>query len=234
MGSQNVDFDQYAENYDAGLGVGLSWTGESREYFAARRVEWLCAQLNKVGVAPKRVMDFGCGTGSSIPYFFSVLGVESVIAVDASVKSLEVAQRDYGSERVQFVPLEEYQPKEPVDLVFCNGVFHHIPVNDRAAAIGLVHDSLRPGGMFALWENNPWNPVTHVLMKLAPVDRDAVKLTPAETRRLLRAGGFDVMQTDFLFIFPRSLGWFRVIERHLARLPLGIQYQVLAARKLRD
>lgn len=232
MKSPGVEFDQYAENYDAALGVGLSWSGESREYFAARRIEWLCAQLKRIGVAPKRVMDFGCGTGSSIPFFFSMLGVESVIAVDVSRKSLEVAKQDYGSQRVQFIPLDEYEPKEPVDLVFCNGVFHHIPINDRANAISLIHHSLRPGGLFAMWENNPWNPATHLLMSLAPIDRDAKKLMPLETRRLLRAGGFDVMRTDFLFIFPRFLGWFRVIEPRVARLALGLQYQVLSAKRV--
>lgn len=234
MASQKVDFDQHAENYDAGLGIGLSWTGESRDYFAARRIDWLCKQLKKFGVAPKRVMDFGCGTGSSIPFFFSLLGVESVIAVDESRKSLEIAKQDYGSERVQFIPLDEYQPKEPVDLVFCNGVFHHIPLNERAAAMSLIHDSLRPRGLFALWENNPWNPATHVLMRLAPIDRDAVKLTPAKTQCLLRSGGFDVLQTDFLFIFPRLFGWFRVIEPYLAQLPFGIQYQVLSTNRPRN
>jgi len=229
--SEVVEFDQYAENYDAAL-VHLSWASERREDFAARRIEWLGAQLKKIGVAPKRVMDFGCGTGSSIPFLFSVLGVESVIAVDVSRKSLEVAERNYGSGRVQFVPYDEYEPREPLDLVFCNGVFHHIPVIERAGAINLVRNSLGSGGLFALWENNPWNPVIQLLMALAPIDRDAIKLLPSETRRLLDAGGFEVMQTDFLFIFPRLLRWFRVLEPYVARMALGLQYQVLAKKKL--
>jgi hypothetical protein len=27
-----------------------------------------------------------------------------------------------------------------------------------AAAVDYVYRSLRPGGLFAFWENNPWNP----------------------------------------------------------------------------
>lgn len=225
----SAEFDQYAEDYNAAL-AHLSWAGESREDFAGRRIKWLGERLNNIGAAPKRVMDFGCGTGTSIPFFFSELKVESVIGVDVSRKSLEVAKRDHGSESVQFVPLDEYKPTEPLDLVFCNGVFHHIPIDARAGAIKLICDSLRPGGLFALWENNPWNPVTQLLMGLAPIDRDAKKLLPSQTRRLLHDGGFDVMQTDFLFIFPRLLGWFRVIEPHLARWALGLQYQVLSVK----
>jgi SAM-dependent methyltransferase len=163
---------------------------------------------------------------------FSVLGVESVVAVDVSRKSLEVAERNYGSSRVRFIPTDEYKPGEPLDLVFCNGVFHHIPLVERAGAMNLIHDSLRADGLFALWENNPWNPVTQLLMGFAAIDRDAIKLMPSETRRLLNTGGFEVMQTDFMFIFPRLLRWFRVLEPRIAHLALGLQYQVLSRKKM--
>src|SRR5262249_21153262 len=136
MNSEGAEFDQHAEDYNAAL-PHLCWTGESREDFAVRRIEWLWERLKRIGVVPKRVMDFGCGTGSSNPFFFSVLGVESVIAVDVSRKSLEVAKRDHGSEHVQFLPLDEYRPGESLDLVFCNGVLHHISIRDRAAVMSL-------------------------------------------------------------------------------------------------
>jgi hypothetical protein len=32
---------------------------------------------------------------------------------------------------------------------------------------------------------------------------------PATTRKLLREGGFEILRTDFQFLFPRLLGWFR-------------------------
>jgi len=231
MKSEFVEFDQYAENYDAAL-AHVAWAGERREDFAERRIKWLGAQLKKIGEAPKRVMDFGCGTGTSIPFLFSVLGVESVVAIDVSRKSLEVAQRNYGSSCVRFVPTDEYKPEEPLDLVFCNGVFHHIPISEREGAISLIANSLRADGVFALWENNPWNPVTQLLMRVAAIDRDAIKLMPAETRRLVGGGGFEVMQTDFMFIFPRVLRWFQILEPRVAQLPLGLQYQVLSRKKM--
>ncbi len=61
-------------------------------------------------------------------------------------------------------------------------------------------------------------------------DRDAITLPPPETRRLLREGGFEILQTDFLFYFPRPLSWFRRLEPSLRRLPLGAQYQVLGRK----
>ena len=95
-----------------------------------------------------------------------------------------------------------------------------------------VFRRLRPGGLFALWENNPWNPGTRYVMSRIPFDRDAVPLAPPEARRLVRACGFEVLRTDFLFLFPRALRLMRPLEARLSRLPLGAQYQVLCRRPL--
>ena len=67
-------------------------------------------------------------------------------------------------------------------------------------------------------------------MNRIPFDRDAVTLTRGQARQLLRAGGFDLLRTDFLFIFPRVLRWFRGLEPFMSRWPLGAQYQVLARK----
>ena len=83
----------------------------------------------------------------------------------------------------------------------------------------------------AFWENNPWNPGTRYVMSRIPFDRDAITLTPPEARRMLQAGGFDILRTDFLFIFPRVFSWFRGVEPFLVQLPLGAQYQVLCRIK---
>ena len=42
---------------------------------------------------------------------------------------------------------------------------------------GFVRQGLRPGGVFALWENNPWNPGTRLVMRRIPFDRNAVLLS---------------------------------------------------------
>jgi len=223
-------FDEYAEDYDSALARGLSVSGEDKRYFARGRVAWLSKQLNTLGEKPKSVMDFGCGTGSATPYLLELLGVETVIGVEVSSKSIDVAKRIYGSDRVRFMALEEHQPVEQLDVVLCNGVFHHMPLDKRAESVEYIHRSLRPGGLFALWENNPWNPATQYVMSRCPFDKGAITLTPPEARRLARAAGFTILRTDFLFIFPRMLSWFRGIEPLVSRLPLGTQYQVLCRK----
>jgi SAM-dependent methyltransferase len=229
--SNKVQFDEFAGDYDAALAHGLNVSGEDKNYFAQGRVAWLAACLGRLDEKPRRVMDFGCGTGSAEPFLAALPGVESVLGLDTSTKSLEVARRTCAAERAQFLPLNRYDPGAAIDLAFCNGVFHHVPVSERSAAMDYVYRALRPGGLFAIWENNPWNPGARYVMSRIPFDRDAVMLAPAETRRMLRAGGFQILRTDFLFIFPRMLRWLRGVEPWVARLPIGAQYQVLA-RKL--
>ena len=48
--------------------------------------------------------------------------------------------------------------------------------------------------------------------------------------RSVRAQGFRVLRTDYLFIFPASLRVLRPLEAMARRAPLGAQYQVLCAK----
>ena len=115
-------------------------------------------------------------------------------------------------------------------MAFCNGVFHHIVPADRRASAQYVYDALRPGGIFAFWENNTWNPGTRYVMSRIAFDRDAITLTARESRALLRQAGFEVLRTDYLFVFPAALRILRRLEPMIARFPLGGQYMVLARK----
>jgi SAM-dependent methyltransferase len=131
---------------------------------------------------------------------------------------------------VTFQETSRYWFRGNVDLVYCNGVFHHIPVAERKAAMRFIWRSLKPGGYFAFWENNPWNPGTRYIMNRVPFDRDAVMLSANQARELLRSAGFHVERTDYLFVFPRVLRKLRWIESHVSSLPFGAQYLVLSRK----
>ena len=226
----NPEFDEYADDYDSALQQGLSVSGESKDYFAEGRVKWLGRRLERLALKPRKILDFGCGTGSSTPFLLSLRGAESLVGVEVSPQSVKVAKRIHGSERATFMLSGEFECAEAMDLAFCNGVFHHIPLDQRAGAVRYVYDRLRPGGYFALWENNPWNPGTRYVMSRIPFDKDAITLSFPETRQLLRAGGFQIARTDFLFIFPRSLSFLRPLESLVTSLPFGAQYLVLGRK----
>lgn len=224
-----VRFDDYADDYDAALHQGLSVTGEGKHYFARRRIEWLSHCLQTLSFHPRMILDYGCGDGSSSEALLAIPGAEVVLGLDSSNKLLERAVRHYGK-LASFQRIQSHEPAGDVDLVYCNGVFHHIAVADRSSAVQHIWESLRPGGLFALWENNPWNPGTRYVMSHIPFDRDAITLTPPEAVKFLQAHGFRTLRRDSLFYFPRTMSWLRWIEPYLAWLPLGGQYQVLAQK----
>ena len=103
-------------------------------------------------------------------------------------------------------------------------------MKDQPGALATVYASLKPGGYFAFWENNPWNPITRLAMRLVPFDADAILVWPGAARRLLREGGFEVISTDYVFFFPKFLAAFRFLEPSLSWLPLGGQYLVLSRK----
>ena len=49
-------FDEYATSYDCALAQGLAATGEDRNYFARRRVEWLRRCLDRMQFAAGRTI----------------------------------------------------------------------------------------------------------------------------------------------------------------------------------
>lgn len=226
--SQQQLFNDYAANYEAALQEGLSSTGEDSSYYARGRVKWMQKWLDKLGITPRRVLDFGCGTGGSTPFLLELNGVEELVGVDVSDSSLEIARSRCKDPRVRFAMTNEIRGAGTFDLAFCNGVFHHIAPAERAGCVQAVHRAVGDGGLFALWENNPWNPGVRYVMSRIPFDRDAITLSPPETRRLLKGNDFDVVASDFLFIFPRLLAPLRFLERPLCKLPLGGQYLTLA------
>jgi SAM-dependent methyltransferase len=227
---RRTEFDGFAADYDAALNKGISLSGEAKDYFIEGRINFLRSCLHRLNLAAPqpRIIDFGCGTGSSFSTLRRVLDAGEVIGIDVSRAELEIARRE--NPWATAYEAGDAPADLSADLAYSNGTFHHIPPADRPAVVAKLFQQLKPGGLFALWENNPWNPGTRMVMKRIPFDRDAITLTPPETRRMLDAAGFKVLRTDFLFIFPRSLAALRGIEPALSRLPMGAQYQILCRK----
>lgn len=227
-----MTFDQYASEYDTHLAKGISLSGEGREFFARGRLESVQAFLAAAALQPRRVLEFGCGTGANLAVMSELWPEARLVGVDTSPESLRVGRARLASRGVRFLSAEECGGDETgaFDWVFCNGVFHHIVPADRDAALAFVRDRLRPGGIFTLFDNNPFNPGSHLVMRRIPFDRDARMINPYRLQARLRWLGFEQVSCRFLFVFPRLLSPLRGLERPLARWPLGAQYGVFGFR----
>jgi len=230
MNSAPAKFDQYAETYDAALETTWAATGEDSEFYARGRIKWLSQCLGVLAEPPRRLLDFGCGPGSTAPLMVEFLGGQSLVGIDVSDRCIEQAQSLYASAKIRFDTVSAYRPEASMDVAYCNGVFHHIVPTERPVSLRLVYDSLRPGGLFSFWENNPWNIGTRYCMYRCAFDHDAVTISPWQARSLLRAAGFELIRQDFLFYFPAFVGWLRGLEPFLIKVPLGGQYQVLCRK----
>jgi trans-aconitate methyltransferase len=223
-------FDEFVESYEEACGRGLALSGESRDYFAQQRIvrtTTLCAGLATI----ERIVDFGCGLGHSTPYLLESFPAATVVGVDTSTAAIDQAQRLYGCARAGFTTqLEGRIPSGSVQLVYSNGTFHHIEPPERRAVVATIREWLSPGGVFVLWENNPWNPGTRLVMRRIPFDRDAKTLSYRTASRLLADSGLHIRSVTSHFYFPAWLARLRRVEPWLQRVPLGAQYCVVGQK----
>ena len=224
-------FDSHASDYETQCTQGLSVSGESKDFFARGRVAFLRAFWDLAGRSePERVIDFGCGVGDVTHVLAEAFPRARVLGLDPSPRCVERAQREFGSPRVTFATLADAPADTRAQVVHLNGVIHHVPPADRGPVFESLASLLSPGGTLALFENNPVNPGTRLVMSRIPFDRDASTITAWGVRRHLRSVGLRPVATRYLFYFPRPLRALRPLERFLTRVPLGAQYGVFATK----
>lgn len=229
MGGAEDLFDR-EEEYDAMLDRGLRLTGEAKDYFVQGRLGLLRDVLPK-GFSPRRILDFGCGTGGTTAALAAEFTDARVTGVDTAMRAIAHAQKGHGGGRVEFYTVGDLVAEAEYDLCYVNGVLHHIPPDRRPDALSYIHAALVPGGLFSMFENNPWNPGTRLVMSRIPFDRDAQTLSPPAAGRLLRRNGFVQEGSGrHLFFFPASLRALRGLEPYMRWLPFGGQYLILARR----
>lgn len=228
----NHSFDSFAAAYDEALHQGLRITGGDRSTYAKYRV----GEFKNIVAKYKQndhfsILDFGCGDGATSLLLSKAFNAD-VIGVDLSKRSIEMAIKNSNTfnNHVRFIPFDDFKSVPAFDLAYCNGVYHHIPLEERGKITNRIYDSLRPGGLFAVFENNPWNPGTRLVMSRIPFDRDAIVVTPPEMKRVLIQSGFHILTTKFLFFIPPFTGPLFTLDRYCRWFPLGGQYLIIGQK----
>ena len=91
---------------------------------------------------------------------------------------------------------------------------------------------MRPGGVVALFEHNPLNPLTRLAVSRCEFDEGVELLGPGEAAALLSDAGLTPLERRYIVFFPWPRPRAMRLEAHLGRLPLGAQHVVAARRKL--
>ncbi len=220
-----AEFDRYAIAYEEQHRNNIALTGEDPAYFSEYKVKLFSSW---VGNSVRRVIDFGTGIGNSIPYFRKHLATALVTCADISQKSLEYASRRYpGSEQKVKVSREGIPAANDFyDAAFSACVFHHIPHSEHEFWLRELLRVVRPGGTIAIFEHNPFNPLTRRAVNTCPFDENAVLVRPRQIEAALRHAGWQPLQTRYHIFFPRFAAVLRRFEPLMGWLPLGAQYSV--------
>ena len=179
------------------------------------------------------MLDFGCGTGSSIPFFTNYLDNPALTCADVSDKSLEIAKRRFGGLAIYShingpnLDLESGS----VAMVFSSCVFHHIILEQQPAWFMELRRVTRPQGVALIFEHNPINPLTRRAVAECAFDKDAILLKAATLSSRLRASGWTPLAVRYHVFFPGFLRRLRPVETWLGWLPLGGQYSVLSVKR---
>jgi ubiquinone/menaquinone biosynthesis C-methylase UbiE len=225
------EFDEFATQYENSVDQSVSFTGRDSAFFARRKVEIL-EDIVRPGLGSLQglnLLDVGCGTGTTDRYLAP--RVRNLHGVDISEEMLVKAERN--------VPKGTYSHYDGKNLPFDNGTFdvvvaicvlHHVPVSMRAELVKDMVRVARPGGVVAVFEHNPFNPLTRHAVNTCELDEDAVLLPPRETADLLKNASEVEPACRYYLFSPLGGAVGCSVDRHFRNVPLGGQYVAWARR----
>lgn len=230
---KETEFDKFADEYREIHGRNIKLSGERPEYFAEFKVRETSKILAERSLpASRRILDFGAGTGISLPYFTKYYPGWHVTCLDVSKKSLAIGEKRFPGQ-ADFVRFDGHVlpfPNNHFSLVFAACVFHHIAHEEHHAILAELRRVLDPAGIAIIFEHNPLNPLTRYAVNTCPFDENAKLITARTLRRRMIKAGFGSVASRYRLFFPRLLSRLRPIEPYMGWLPLGAQYYVFAEK----
>jgi 2-polyprenyl-3-methyl-5-hydroxy-6-metoxy-1,4-benzoquinol methylase len=118
---------------------------------------------------PLRILDYGCGAGSSTLALGRLFPHAHIVAVDFIENSLRLArlrQQHYRLDNAEFLQVPSsghWRQRSGFDLVFLNAVYEHLLPAERPAVLATMWTMLQPGGTLLLNQTpHRWFPIeTH-------------------------------------------------------------------------
>src|SRR5258706_7487967 len=226
-----IDFNRAKDSYRESIDRSVSFIGADHAFFVTekgRLIVDLIAKQFPSGTKAK-ILDVGCGHGFVHPQLVAaghgVTGVEIAGEVLALARKANPAV-DYHSYDGDVLPFADAS----FDIAIAMCVFHHVPVPKWADFAKEVCRVVRPGGLVAVFEHNPLNPLTRYVVANNEMDLGVTLLGVRRLEKLIRSAGCSEVRSNYIFFTPFGNRFFRWLDRSLAWFPLGAQYLTLAER----
>lgn len=228
----DVSFDDYVESYKNEVDDSIGFIGQDVDFFIEIKAELLLklADKNFRDLSAIKVLDIGSGVGlvdsflkGKIKNLYGV-DVEEGVVEKAKYNNPEVNYSIYNGSKL---PFED----NTFDLCFAINVVHHVPPSLWENFLQEMRRVLKPGGLAAVFEHNPLNPLTRLAVARCEFDRDAVLLHHGKIKSLFKTAGLKLFEDKFIVFFPFKAKLFRGIESALGWLPLGAQHYVTGKKQ---
>lgn len=226
-----MNFDDYAKDYSQHVREAMAIHGGHDVFIEAKAHHLIEIARQHFGdTAELSVLDVGCGVGLIerylVPRFRRLCGVD--IAVEAIREAKQTAPEatflEYDGSTLPF-------RDDEFDVAFAVCVLHHVAEADWQALMAEMRRVVRPGGLIAVFEHNPLNPVVRIIVSRCEFDRDAVLLRAGTAKRLFGRAGLGAIESRYILFFPWRARLWRTIERALFWLPFGAQYCVYGRKE---
>lgn len=230
-----AEFDQYGSAYDDRISRAVKLSGQEHDFFLQVKAEVLAELLGQPShECDVRVLDVGCGNGRLHGFLLSAAPSIKLTGIEVAAGFVEPAREANPDVRYDLydgrrLPYED----ATFDAAFTVCVLHHVSPARWPDFVTELRRVVRPGGLVAVFEHNPLNPVTTYIVRTCPIDRDAVLLRAARLDALLRGAGLCATRHEFILFTPFKSPIFRRLDRLMSWLPLGAQY-VSSARVPHD
>lgn len=235
---ETPEFNKYAQGYSGGNEDPLKrFFGKDLDRFIYVKAKWLWNFLNLENAAQNgevRLLDYGCGTGEMLRWLMSFGFQGQMHGADVSSEMINEAQiRWNASSKPTYSCVSEVGTdfdNDYFDYIVLTCVFHHIEPGTRDKVLHEINRILVPGGKLIVFEHNPLNPLTRLIVKRAVIDKNAILLHPREIRIRFDRVLLRFCSLNYLMFFPPNMGMFLKLEQYLGWCPMGAQYAIVGEK----
>ncbi len=225
------DFGQFRETYRDKVQDSIAFAGKSHEFFMKVKVDYLLeAVRGHLGNrSRKKVLDVGCGVGLTDELLVGSFG--EVHGVDISQEVIDQAKKDHPAIRYKVYDGRRLPYADGrFDVTFAICVLRHVPPDFYNGFVKEMFRVTRPGGLVAIFEHNPVNPLTLRAVNHCPMDDEAILLRRWKVGRLMERRASRLLEKRYILFAPFEGPFFRWLDRRLGWLPLGAQYMITAIK----